>query len=72
MDMNEFYKFLNESTYIGNINSGQTLVPEMFQGQQSFQPMKSGGQVKTNVYTEGTKAQSNYMNPQKLKDGEWK
>jgi hypothetical protein len=34
--------------------------------------MKSGGQVKTNVYTEGTKAQSNYMNPVKLKDGEWK
>jgi hypothetical protein len=72
MDMNEFYKFLNESTYINNVNTGQAMVPEMFQGQQSFQPMKSGGQVKTNVYTEGTKGQSNYMNPVKLKDGEWK
>ena len=49
MDMNEFYKFLNESTYIGNINTGQALVPNMFQGQQSFQPMKSGGKVEGNA-----------------------
>ena len=71
MDMNEFYKFLNESTYINNINTGQTVVPNMFQGQQSFQPMKSGGKVEGNVYTNSMKAQSNYMNPQKLKDTAW-
>ena len=71
MDMNEFYKFLNESTYINNVNTGQAMVPNMFQGQQSFQPMKSGGKIDTNVYTNSTKAQSNYMNPQKLKDKSW-
>ena len=71
MDMNEFYKFLNESTYINNVNTGQVLVPEMSQAQQSFKPMKLGGQVGTNVYADSTKAQSNYMNPQKLKDGSW-
>ena len=71
MDMNEFYKFLNESTYINNINTGQALVPEMSQAQQSFKPMKLGGQVGTNVYADSTKAQSNYMNPNKLKDGSW-
>ena len=27
MDMNEFYKFLNESTYINNVNTGQAMVP---------------------------------------------
>tara|TARA_R100001086_G_scaffold215849_1_gene132011 strand:- start:54 stop:272 length:219 start_codon:yes stop_codon:yes gene_type:complete len=71
MDMNEFYKFLNESTYINNVNTGQVLVPEMSQAQQSFKPMKLGGQVGTNVYADSTKAQSNYMNPNKLKDGSW-
>ena len=71
MDMNEFYKFLNESTYINNLNTGQVMVPDMFQAQQSFKPMKNGGQVNTNVYTDSMKAQSNYMNPQKLKDGSW-
>ena len=71
MDINEFYKFLNESTYINNVNTGQAMVPNMFQGQQSFQPMKSGGKIDTNVYANSTKAQSNYMNPQKLKDKSW-
>ena len=71
MDMNEFYKFLNESTYINNVNTGQVMVPDMCQAQQSFKPMKNGGQVNTNVYTDSMKAQSNYMNPQKLKDGSW-
>jgi hypothetical protein len=71
MDMNEFYKFLNESTYINNVNTGQVMVPEMSQAQQSFKPMKLGGQVGTNVYADSTKAQSNYMNPNKLKDGSW-
>jgi len=71
MDMNEFYKFLYESTYINNVNTGQVMVPDMFQAQQSFKPMKTGGQVNTNVYTDSMKAQSNYMNPQKLKDGSW-
>ena len=71
MDMNEFYKFLNESTYINNVNTGQVLVPEMSKAQQSFKPMKLGGQVGTNVYADSTKAQSNYMNPNKLKDGSW-
>ena len=69
--MNEFYKFLNESTYINNVNTGQVMVPDMFQAQQSFKPIKTGGQVNTNVYTDSMKAQSNYMNPQKLKDGSW-
>ena len=45
----------------------------MSQAQQAFKPMASGGTLEYNkdMYTEGTKAQSNYMNPQKLKDGEW-
>jgi len=74
MDMNEYYKFLNDSTYIGNINTGRILVEGMSQAQQAFKPMTSGGTLEYNkdVYTEGTKAQSNYMNPQKLKDGEWR
>ena len=38
MDMNEFYNFLNESTYINNVNTGQVMVPEMSQAQQSFKP----------------------------------
>ena len=72
MDMNEFYNFLNESTYINNVNTGQVMVPEMSQAQKSFKPMDMGGQVGTNIYADNTKAQSNYMNPNKLKDGEWK
>ena len=46
----------------------------MSQAQQSFKPMASGGKIGYNsdIYTEGTKAQSNYMNPQKLKDGQWR
>jgi hypothetical protein len=74
MDMNEYYKLLNNSTYIGNINTGQVLVEGMSQAQQAFKPMALGGKIEynNNMYTEGTKAQSNYMNPQKLKDGEWR
>ena len=40
MDMNEFYNFLNESTYINNVNTGQILVPELSLASQAFKPME--------------------------------
>ena len=73
MNMNDFYQFLNESTYINNVNTGQVLVRELSLATQAFKPMEMGGQVNiNNVYADSTKNQSNYMNPSKLKDGEWK
>ena len=41
MNMNDFYQFLNESTYINNVNTGQVLVPELSLATQAFKLMGS-------------------------------
>jgi hypothetical protein len=30
----EFFKFLNESTYVGNINTGEIIPPNMYNSQE--------------------------------------
>ena len=68
---NEFFKFLNESTYIGNINSGQVIPPGMYNSQEIVKPIADSSKIvynsNSNFIADNTKPQSNYMNIRNIK-----
>ena len=39
LKQNKFFKFLNESTYVGNINTGQIIPPNMYNSQEIVKPI---------------------------------
>jgi len=63
---NEFFKFLNESTYITNINSGEVIPPNMYSSQEFVKPIADSAKIvynsNSNFIADNTKPQSNYMN----------
>ena len=68
---NEFFKLLNESTYIGNINSGQVIPPNMYNSQEIVKPIADSSKIvynsNSNFIADNTKPQSNYMNIRNIK-----
>ena len=68
---NEFFKFLNESTYIGNINSGQIIPPNMYNSQEIVKPIADSSKIvyntNSNFIADNTKSQSHYMNVKNIK-----
>ena len=68
---NEFFKFLNESTYVGNINSGQVIPPNMYNSQEIVKPIADSSKIvynsNSNFIANNTKPQSNYMNIRNIK-----
>jgi hypothetical protein len=61
----EYFKFINESTYIGNINTGQVIPPNMYNLQKNIQPITNSQKIdynNSNFIADNTKPQSNYMN----------
>ena len=68
---NEFFKLLNESTYIGNINSGQIIPPNMYNSQEIVKPIADSSKIvynsNSNFIADNTKPQSNYMNIRNIK-----
>ena len=68
---NEFFKFLNESTYIGNINSGRFIPPNMYNSQEIVKPIADSSKIvynsNSNFIANNTKPQSNYMNIRNIK-----
>ena len=71
LKQNEFFKFLNESTYIGNINTGQIIPPNMYNSQEIVKPIADSSKIvynsNSNFIADNTKPQSNYMNIKNIK-----
>ena len=61
-----FMDFINESTFISNVNNGTVLDNSLGAKKQAQGMAFNTGQLyndRTNVYAENTKSQSNYMRP---------
>ena len=53
MTNEEYFKFINDSTLIGNLNQGQIMLPELYNIQQKFHPIQNVSSINNNP-------QSNY------------
>ena len=66
MNKSEYFKFINESTYIGNINSGEVIPPNMYNSQEIVKPIADSSKIvynsNSNFIADNIKPQSNYMN----------
>ena len=61
MTPNEYYKLINNSTYMSNLNQGNVIDPSRYlltQKMKTFKKIKS--QDDSNFMADQTKAQSNY------------
>ena len=61
MTPNEYYKLINNSTYMSNLNQGNVIDPSRYlltQKMETFKKIKS--QDDSNFMADQTKAQSNY------------
>ena len=66
MNTKEYFNFINDSTFIGNINSGQVIPPNIYNLQKNVQPIANSQKVdynnNSNFIADNTTPQSNYMN----------
>ena len=53
MTNEEYFKFVNNSTLISNLNQGQIMLPELYNIQQKFHPIHNVSSINNNP-------QSNY------------
>ncbi len=53
MTNEEYFKFINNSTLISNLNQGQIMLPELYNIQQKFNPIQNISSINNNQ-------QSNY------------
>tara|TARA_R100000687_G_scaffold73563_1_gene64236 strand:+ start:370 stop:600 length:231 start_codon:yes stop_codon:yes gene_type:complete len=70
MTRKEYFNFVNTSTLIGNLNTGQGSVPELYNLQQPVEPVANSKKIvynNSNFIADNTKIQSNYMNPRGIK-----
>ena len=63
----DYFNFINNSTYIGNINTGQVIPPNMYTLQKPVEPMAKSNKVvynsnNSNFIADNTKPQSNIYN----------
>jgi hypothetical protein len=68
MNTKEYFNFINDSTFIGNINTGQVIPPNVYTLQKPVQPMAKSDKmvynsINNNFYKDNTKIQSNIYNP---------
>ena len=71
MKKSEFFDFVNNSTYINNINTGQVIPPNMYNSQEIVKPIADSSKIvynsNSNFIANNTKPQSNYMNIRGIK-----
>ena len=71
MKKSEFFDFINNSTYINNINTGQIIPPNMYNSQEIVKPVADSSKIvynsNSNFIANNTKPQSNYMNIRGIK-----
>jgi len=48
LNKGEYFKFINDSTFIGNINSGQVIPPNIYNLQKNVQPIANSQKVDYN------------------------
>tara|TARA_R100000988_G_scaffold5859_2_gene3420 strand:+ start:605 stop:841 length:237 start_codon:yes stop_codon:yes gene_type:complete len=68
MNTKEYFNFINDSTFIGNVNTGQVIPPNVYTLQKPVQPMAKSDKmvynsINNNFYKDNTKIQSNIYNP---------
>tara|TARA_R110002012_G_C11455695_1_gene592234 strand:+ start:509 stop:745 length:237 start_codon:yes stop_codon:yes gene_type:complete len=68
MNTKEYFNFINDSTFIGNVNTGQVIPPNVYTLQKPVQPMAKSDKmvynsINNNFYKDSTKIQSNIYNP---------
>ena len=66
-DTKDYFNFINNSTYIGNINTGQIIPPNTYTLQKPVEPMAKSNKVvynstNSNFIADNTKPQSNIYN----------
>ena len=62
----KYFDYVYNSTFIGNLNTGQAVLPNYFSLQQKVEPMANSQKIvynSSNFIANNTKPQSNYMNP---------
>ena len=71
MNTKEYFNFINDSTFIGNINTGQVIPPNIYNLQKNVQPIANSQKVdynsNSNFIANNTTPQSNYMNIRGIK-----
>ena len=70
MNSKEYFKVVNDSTLIGNLNTGQVSVPTLFNLQQKVEPIANSQKIvynSSNFIADNTTPQSNYMNLRGIK-----
>ncbi len=70
MNSKEYFKVVNDSTLIGNLNTGQGSVPTLFNLQQKVEPIANSQKIvynSSNFIADNTTPQSNYMNLRGIK-----
>ena len=68
MNTKDYINFINDSTFIGNVNTGQVIPPNVFTLQKPVQPMVKSDKmvyntINSNFIADNTKPQSNVYNP---------
>ena len=62
--MKDYFKLINSSNYIQNINQGRTgLMKGIYSQKQKIEPLRNASNT---FYADQTKAQSNYMDKRKV------
>jgi len=62
----KYFDYVYNSTFLNNLNTGQTVLPNHFSLQQKVEPMANSQKIvynSSNFIANNTKPQSNYMNP---------
>jgi len=66
----KYFDYVYNSTFIGNLNTGQAVLPNYFSLQQKVEPISNTKKIvynDSNFIADNTKIQSNYMNPRGIK-----
>tara|TARA_Y100001970_G_scaffold293198_1_gene438451 strand:+ start:2136 stop:2351 length:216 start_codon:yes stop_codon:yes gene_type:complete len=71
MNNKEYFNFIYDSTLIGNLNTGQGTLPNMYSIKQKVEPMANSQKIVyngiNNITAKNTQIQSNYMNLKGIK-----
>ena len=62
----KYFDYVYNSTFLGNLNTGQGSIPTIFNLQQKVEPIANSQKIvynSSNFIADNTKPQSNYMNP---------
>ena len=66
----KYFDYVYNSTFLGNLNTGQTVLPNHFSLQQKVKPIANSQKIvynSSNFIANNTTPQSNYMNPRGIK-----